>query len=124
MTKEFIGVWKLLSWESRRGEQVTHRWGKDVMGYLIYHEDGYMAVSIMKADRLPFDAKSPLDGSDEEKQSIAETFIAYSGTFSVKENQVFHHVLTSSFPNWIGSDQKRWFEFKDKHLISAQTLVW
>jgi len=117
MTKEFIGVWKLTSWESRNDDKVTYRWGKDVMGYLIYHEDGHMAVSIMKSGRTPFDAKSPLDASDVEKQSIADTFIAYSGTFSVKENQVFHHVLTSSFPNWIGSDQKRWFEFKDNQLM-------
>ena len=45
-----VGTWKLVSFELRSTDgQVFYPLGTDALGYLIYSEDGYMAVAIMRS---------------------------------------------------------------------------
>jgi hypothetical protein len=58
----FVGTWKLVSWEVRQPDGTVHYlYGKDVVGYLIYTADGYMAAEIMDPDRQKSDPKLALE---------------------------------------------------------------
>jgi hypothetical protein len=59
-----------------------------------------------------------LRGNPEEVKSAFEGFQAYFGTYEVndRERMVIHHVIGCSFPNWVGTDQIRFFEFSGKNL--------
>jgi hypothetical protein len=39
------------------------------------------------------------------------------GTYEVKGDKIVHHVELSLFPNWIGGDQERFFQFSGDQLI-------
>jgi hypothetical protein len=113
----FAGTWRLVSWENRSTDAITYPFGQDAVGYIMYNEDGYMFVAIMTTNRPPFASGDILGGSLEEKAAAAETLISYCGTYKIQRGRVIHHIEVSSFPNWVGVDQERIFEFKENRLV-------
>jgi hypothetical protein len=55
--------------------------------------------------------------TDAERVDIYKGIIgAYAGTYRIEGNKVIHHVLAAWQPDWIESDQIRYFEISDKNL--------
>lgn len=103
-----VGTWKLVSLESRSADgKVSYPLGKDLLGYIMYNENGYMFVAIMSANRLKFASGDILGGTIEEKAAAADTYVSYCGKYDVQGDTVTHHIELSFFPNWVGVDQKR-----------------
>ena len=122
-TRQFWGTWRLQSFELRTsGEDVSYPYGRDAKGYLIYTQDGYMAVAVMKANRANFDSADMLSASPEEKRVAFDTFACYSGTYEVREDKVIHHVQVSLFPDWSGTDQERFFKFSADQLVLSAPI--
>jgi hypothetical protein len=113
----FVGTWKLFSFELRSSiGEVTYPFGRDAVGYIMYTNEGFMSVNFMKADRLNYVSGDFLKGTAEEKISAIDTFQSYCGRYEVSGNKVVHHIEVSSFPNWSGVDQERFFKFKENNL--------
>ena len=114
---QFVGTWRLVSFELKdvNGE-VSYPYGKDTIGYLMYAEDGYMSVVIMAPNRPNFSSEDFFEGSTQEKANAMETYISYCGSYEIKDEKVIHHVKTSLFPNLVGTDQERFFEFTENYL--------
>jgi hypothetical protein len=69
-----IGTWRLISWENRDLDgEIVYPLGEDAVGYIMYNEDGYMFVAIMRADRATFAVGDLLSGNMEEKAYAAGT---------------------------------------------------
>lgn len=119
MTKNlFIGIWKLISFESQlENDEVVYLLGKNPIGYLMYFENGYMSVNIMKADRLSpaFDDVTTMNQA--EKASMAETFLAYCGKYEILTDKVIHYPEVSLIPNWVGIKLERTYQMRDNQLI-------
>lgn len=114
----FVGTWRLVSSEVRSADgQVSYPRGQDAVGYIIYSEDGYMSAVIMPANRTKFAAETLREGSTEEKATAADTYLSYCGKYEVQGEKVIHHVEASLFPNWIGADLERTFQFDGNRLI-------
>ena len=114
---QFIGSWRLVSYEVRDTDNlVTYPLGEGGIGYLIYTPDGYMSVTLMKANRPKFADGDVLGGSIEEQAMAFQTYSAYCGRYEIQTNKVIHHVEASLFPNWVGVDHERFFEFKNNRL--------
>jgi hypothetical protein len=114
---KFIGTWKLLSLESRTEDgQVAYPLGKDVIGGITYTEQKFMSVSIMQPNRPLFASGDIRGGTVEEKVAAIDGYVSYNGRFSVNDKTIVHHIELSLFPNWIGIDQERYFEFKANTL--------
>jgi hypothetical protein len=112
-----VGTWRFLSWENRSADgTVSYPLGPDTAGLIIYTDDGYMSVAIMRADREPFAAEDLLGGTSEEKAGAAETYVSYSGRYEFRGDSVIHHVELSLFPNWSGVDQERLVEVTGNRL--------
>ena len=76
-------------------------------GLLAYTATGTM-IGIMGPDARPRFATDDVTGGSAEEQAQAfATFIAYGGRFDIDGDTVTHHVETSLFPNWIGTEQRR-----------------
>ncbi len=115
--KNFIGNWKLLSFESLTDDgKVNYPYGEDASGYITYMEPGFMSVSIMRASRPIFQGGDLKGGTVNEKAIAIDEYLSYCGRFSVEGNKIVHHIELSLFPNWIGDDQERFFEFKGDTL--------
>lgn len=121
----FIGTWRLLSYEVRSSTGETrYPWGQDPVGLLMYSDDGYVSVAMMSADRPGFSAKDIKKGTIEEKMAAVDTYISYSGRYEILKDTVIHHVEVSLFPNWVGNDQIRTYEFDGNRLrLSTEPIV-
>jgi hypothetical protein len=118
---QFVGTWKLVSWEMQRsnGEKIEPPFGRDATGWIMYDANGHMCVQIMRSNRTKFSSDNLLEGgTPEEKKAAYEGYIAYCSTYTVNEEEgfVIHHIELSLFPNWLGMDQKRFFEFSGDRL--------
>ena len=122
----FTGSWKLKEWSAElRDESKIYPFGKDAIGRITYGNDGLMAVQIMKNNRASFHLEDPLQGQPDEMITAYNGFIAYCGTYEIDPtaNQVVHHIEISSFPNWIGQNQIRNFEFNGDELTLSTGFI-
>jgi hypothetical protein len=62
-----------------------------------------------QANRSKYAINNRAQGTAEENKATAQGTITYFGTYSVSEtdSSISIQVVSSSFPNWIGADQKR-----------------
>ncbi len=121
---QLLGTWKLVScvgeWSDGR---VTHPYGPDPAGLLVYTAAGHFSGQIQGQDRPLFESGNLLRGTPEEIKAAFEGYVAYYGTYEVDEaaGKLTHHVHGSLFPNWVGDDQTRLYSFSDDKL-SLTTL--
>ena len=130
MSKEVIpnlaGSWKLISFHSKDSSgQTTYPFGKDAQGRLIYEPDGRLAVQLMNPNRPRFASDDPLVTSEAEVRAAFDGYTAYYGTYSVNpdEKTIVHHIEVALLPNWVGTDQRRHFEFDGKYLTLKGDLT-
>ncbi|NLT14677.1 MAG: lipocalin-like domain-containing protein [Clostridiales bacterium] len=113
---KLLGTWKLRSFTGtdETGETV-HIMGEGATGFICYSQDGWVSVEILRADRPRYAVPDTELGTDEQTLAAARGMFAYAGRFTVdEENQIVYHELEFSLiPNWIGSRQKRYVNFKD-----------
>lgn len=115
-----IGSWKLLSWEIRSSDGVVSMpVGENPRGIITYDGTGRMAVQLMRTDRLRSESSDPFGASPDEIVAAWMGFISYAGTYEndVARKRVVHHLEISSFPNWVGSRQERFYDFDGDLLV-------
>lgn len=126
MTNNLVGTWKLVSCETRTANgQIFYPLGENPSGYIIYTDNGYVSVAMMRANRLQFQAGDIAAGTVEEKVAAADSYVSYCGTYETQDNQVVHHVEVSFFPNWVGANQVRYVQLNGEllTLITPPILV-
>ncbi len=118
---KFIGAWRLVSAEFRSedGSPAESPYGSDPQGLLIYEAQGTMSAQLAQSGRKPFAIADRMAGTPEEIKAAFETYQAYYGRFKIDEREhiVTHTVIQSLLPNWVGTEQRRHYQFKDGRLI-------
>ena len=121
MDKEkFVGAWKLISNEYLSQDGVnTYPLGREAIGLIMYDTKGNMSAQLMNAKRPRFAADDWLKGTPAEIKAAFEGMRCYFGTYDVDEEKkiVTHHVHGHSFPNGVGTDNVRFYEFSENNLI-------
>jgi hypothetical protein len=123
---QLVGSWKLLSFHIQDSSgQTAYPFGQDAQGRLIYEPDGRMAVQLMNPNRPGFTSADPLVMSEAEVRAAFGGYTAYYGTYSVNpdEQTIVHHIEAALLPNWVGTDQRRHFEFNGKFLTLKGPLL-
>jgi hypothetical protein len=113
-----VGSWRLISYEEHRDDGSVIPVWVNPRGRLMYDAAGRMSGQIMKADRPSFASSDLLDGTAEEVREAFEGYFAYYGSYTVDSNEgvVTHHVEGSLYPNYNGSDQRRFFRLSGNQL--------
>ena len=112
-------TWRLLDcygkWTDGR---ITYPYGEHAEGQLMYNDHGSFSGQIAGSCRPVFESGNLLKGTPQEIKKAFEGYIAYYGTYEVDENnsQITHHVENGLFPNWVGNNQTRTYEFEGKNL--------
>ena len=121
IAQKFIGTWRLVSAEAQRpnGEVTPYRYETGSIGYIMYDATGHMAVQLMQPNRPKFVSGNLDKGSPEEIKAAFAGYGGYFGTYEIHEAEgfVIHKVEGSLFPNNVGTEQKRFFEFSGDKLI-------
>jgi Lipocalin-like domain len=120
---------------------IRYPWGKNPVGRLSYDDAGRMFAQLMNPGRRSVGGMSNrgaaaaiADASADDMREMLNGFNAYFGTYDVDESSrtVIHHLQSALIPSWVGSDQRRKYEFsgRDQLIIlntanhAAYRLVW
>jgi hypothetical protein len=112
------GRWKLLTAEDIRadGSVARYPWGRKPVGAIVV-EGGYCYVQIMSGDVPSFTTGKPI--GEQMTAALLSTYIAYSGACTINETEgsVSMKVDSAWRPDYVGTDQKRFFKFDNGKLI-------
>jgi hypothetical protein len=80
--------------------------------------NGHFSAQVMRPGRPTFASGDRLKGTPAEIKSAFEGSFAYFGTYEVnqQEHTLILHVKGSLFPDWVGKEQKRFFEFSGNRM--------
>jgi hypothetical protein len=113
-----LGAWVLTRWDyTVDGEPRGFPLGEDAEGQIIYSPDGQMSAILMQAQRQPFGVPQFHQGTPEEREVAALTYISYGGTYELRGDVVVHHVAYALFPDWIGTDLIREVSWEGDELV-------
>lgn len=129
LMSQLIGAWELVSYEERPvdGSPSVYPMSNEPKGLIMYTPDGYMSAQLMNPERQPFSSGDWFNGTSDEYEMEATSYIAYSGRFHVDETKrtLSHSMFVSLFPNWIGQTQPRvvLLEGDSLYLSTASPIV-
>ena len=121
-----VGIWKLISVETEADDgTVTYPFGKDVAGLLIIDAKGYFSVQLMDTKRPSFKSGDPRGSTPEEVKTAFENYMGYYGTFDLDETKgaTIFHVRGAWLPNWIGTEQIRYYALSENRLSISTAPV-
>ncbi len=106
-----VGTWTLVSETAHQGDKTTEPLGPNPLGSIIFDRGGRFILMIARTGLPRFAANKRDAGTPEENRAVLAGSLAFFGTYSVSDaDQVITlHVEASTFPNWVGSNQKRSF---------------
>jgi len=126
-----LGSWRLVKYEAIAADGST-RPGSFDTGVVSYDASGQMSAHLWRAAGRA--TTSPR--TDAERSAAYQSYLGYYGPFEIDEAKgtVVHHVRGSSYPDWVGTDQTRYYELDPdgRHLTLsvksgdrvAQRLLW
>jgi hypothetical protein len=113
------GRWKLVAAEDRRadGSVARYPWGRHPIGSIVV-EGGACYVQIMSSD-VPSFAAGATTAGEQMKAALLSTYIAYSGPCTINETEgsVMLKVEAAWRPDYVGTEQKRFFRFENGKLL-------
>jgi hypothetical protein len=112
------GRWKLIAAEDLRADGSVARqpWGARPIGSIVV-EGGSCYVQIMSSDVPVFSAVRPV--GEQMRAALLNTYIAYAGPCAINETEgsVTLKVEAAWRPDYVGTEQKRFFRFDNGKLI-------
>lgn len=113
--------WKLVSVtiELPNGNKVQPE-GPNPVGMALFDRTGHAMVDARRPDVPKFASNNFRDATEAELAAAGRAGILTFGTYTVddKTNTLIMHIISSSFPNWNGTD------LKDITEIKGDTMTW
>ena len=119
ITSKIIGTWRLVSCTAQASDgQVSYPYGKNAQGRANL-EPGRFAFQVLNPDRRKFPSVDPHSASDVEMREAFEGYLAYYGSLSFhpENSTIVNRVEAASIPNWVGTDQVRYYRFENDRLV-------
>ena len=111
LKEQLVGTWTLVSSDQVLSDgSKLKQFGSNPKGINVFDANGRFFLMIASADNSKVASKDPSRKTNsEEIGGLAVESIAYYGTYTVNgaEKVVILHLDASTFPNQIGTDQKR-----------------
>jgi len=120
-----VGTWKLVSAEdvdAKTGQWVPFTFGNPPCGYFLYDAAGHASIQIMTTP--PTLLTTPDRPTTDEALKIFNGYIAYFGTYTTDESNIYHHVEGALDPSQVGSVQTRPYEIDGDMLIIGDQVTY
>jgi hypothetical protein len=122
LKKQVVGVWSLVSAENTHSDgKKSLPFGPDPKGMAVLDASGRFMI-LNTASNLPkFATNSRATGTAEENKAVVTGSIGLFGTYTVDEagKAMVWRVEASTYPNWVGQEQKR-----PINSITADEIRW
>jgi hypothetical protein len=107
LKERLVGTWTLVSSDQVRPDgSKLKQFGDNPKGINVFDANGRFFVMVASADNLQIASNGRSQTKSEADGLIVES-IAYYGTYTVNEEVINLHLDASTFPNQVGTDQKR-----------------
>lgn len=111
------GAYRLRSFEDIADDgEVRQPLGSEPNGLIIYDRSGWMSAVLSTSDRPAFAEDDILEGSDDERVRAFSTSSGFAGRWSIEDGEVIHQLTVATFPNWVGTTQRRRYDLVDGEL--------
>jgi hypothetical protein len=118
---QLIGTWMLVSiYNERQDGSKFEPFGANPTGILMFDVNGRISLQIFGSGLPKFAANNRREGTPEENKAVVQGTLCFFGTYTVSEADftLNLHIESSSFPNWNGTDQKRF------QTLTGDELKW
>ena len=106
--RELVGGWRYLGWDITYDDgRVTHPFGSDAVGFILYTADGCMSANIMAGGRAAFPESNPRRASDAVRARAFDGYFSYAGRWRLEGGKVLHDVTVALNPAFVGVRQWR-----------------
>src|SRR6201985_20496 len=111
-----LGAGGMTFWEREvpAGGEVRGALGPEPAGVINYGADGPVSAHIVSKDRPPPASMPP---SNDEKVRLFDSMISYTGTYTLDDEKVVHHLDSSWNEAWTGTDQVRFYRLDGNRLL-------
>jgi hypothetical protein len=120
-----VGTWRLISAEDfdpQTGKWVPYTFGNPPSGYFFYDATGHASIQIMTTP--PQQIATPDSPTPDEALAIFNNYIAYYGTYTVDEKNIYHQVEGAWDPSQVGTTQTRPYELSGDQLIIGDQVTY
>jgi hypothetical protein len=116
--KELLGSWTLISITVNRDGEKIEPFGLNPKGTMTFDSGGRFSIIVTRSDLPKFSSNNRDTATSEENKAVVQGSIAYFGTYNVDQDSHMFivHVAGSTYPNWVGTDQKRIFAIAGDEL--------
>jgi hypothetical protein len=106
--KDLVGTWKMVTNINTAPDgRKSESFGPTPNSILTFDANGRFVFVGTRPDLPKFASNNRMQGTAEENKAIVQGSIAYFGTYSVVDKVLIQKVEGSTWPSWIGTDQKR-----------------
>jgi hypothetical protein len=117
-----VGTWKLVSAEAEQNGKRVEFFGLNPIGIAVFEANGRYFSQIARANLPKIASGNRYKTTPEEDKAIVQGFIAYFGTYTVDDSGTLTlHMVSSSFPNFNGTVQKRTIAIKGDVMNYSST---
>jgi len=110
LKEQLVGTWTLVSSDQVMPDgRKLKQFGSDPKGINVFDANGRFFLMVASADNSKIASRDPSQTNPEGVGGLLVESIAYYGTYTVNEAEkvAILHLDASTFPNQIGTDQKR-----------------
>jgi hypothetical protein len=106
--KDLVGTWSAASIINTRpdGNKVP-LFGANPKAMIMFDGSGHFVLDQVNPDIPKFKSNNRAEGTPEENKAVVQGSLSYHGTYAVADKVLTFKIEGSSFPNWLGTDQKR-----------------
>lgn len=115
----FAGTWTLVSSEMRTSSgDVFYPLGEDCAGRIFFDSAGNLSAQLMQVGRPEFASGDMMQGTTDEFVAAYKGFVSFWGAyrFDADSRELRYVIEGSLFPNWVGHENLRFYEFEGNRL--------
>jgi hypothetical protein len=106
--KDLVGTWAAVSIVNIRTDgSKAELFGANPKAMVMFDGTGHFVLDQENPDIPKFKSNNRSQGTAEENKAVVQGSLSYHGTYSVADKAINFKIEGSSFPNWMGTDQKR-----------------
>jgi hypothetical protein len=106
--KDVVGTWAHVLNENTAADGAkSNPFGANPKGQAIFSSDGRYSIMFHRAEMPKIAANNRAQGTAEENKAIVGGMIALYGSYTVVDKTIVMTVEGSSYPNWVGTEQRR-----------------
>jgi len=116
---QIVGTWRTVSIYNEQGGKKEHFYTDKPVGITVFDQSGTYVSWLSKPNLPKFGTANRLKGTDAEYRQVMQGMIAGYGTYTVEGETVTIKWIASSYPNRVGTSEKRVYKITGDELVAS-----